>query len=66
MVYCIMRKYIPWRQGGKGHTMSKEEVYQAALGMSAEKRAQFKAFLLALLENEDTVLPLASDQQESV
>lgn len=61
-----MRKYIPWRQGGKGRTMSKEEVYQAALGMSAEDRAQFKAFLLALLENEDTVLPLASDQQESV
>ncbi len=66
MVYFIMRKYIPWRQGGKGRTMSKEEVYQAALGMSAEERAQFKAFLLALLESEDTVLPLASDQQESV
>ena len=31
-----------------------------------EAQAQFKAFLLALLESEDTVLPLASDQQESV
>lgn len=46
--------------------MSKEEVYQAALGMNTEAQAQFKAFLLALLESEDTVLPLASDQQESV
>ena len=46
--------------------MTIEEVYQAALSMSAEEREKFKAFLLALLENEDIVLLPASDQQESV
>ncbi len=46
--------------------MTKEEVYQIALGMSTEEQEKFKAFLLALLGSEDTVLPLASDQQESV
>lgn len=46
--------------------MTKEEVYQAALGMSEEEQKKFKAFLLALLGSEDTALPLASDQQESV
>lgn len=46
--------------------MTKEEVYQTALGMSEEERANFKAFLRVLLESEDTSPPLASDQQESV
>lgn len=46
--------------------MTKEEVYQAAQCMSVEEQAKFKAFLRALLESEDTALPLASDQQESV
>ena len=61
-----MRKYIALAPGGKGRTMTKEEVYQAALGMSAEEQEKFKAFLLTLLESEDTALLLASDQQESV
>lgn len=30
---------------------SKKKLYQAALGMSVEDRAKFKAFLRALLEN---------------
>lgn len=46
--------------------MTKGEVYQAALSMSAEEQKKFKTFLLALLESEDTVLLPASDQQESV
>ena len=46
--------------------MTIDDVYQAALGMSAEEQAEFKAFLRDLLESEDIAVPLPSDQQESV
>ena len=46
--------------------MTKAEVYQAALSMSPEEQAKFKAFLRSLLESEDTVIPPASDQKGSV
>ncbi len=45
--------------------MTNDEVYQAALGMSAEERAAFKAFLRTLLDSGDTAEPPASDEQES-
>lgn len=46
--------------------MTREEAYKIALEMNEEDRAAFKAFLSALLENEDTALLLASAHQESV
>ena len=45
--------------------MTREEAYKVALEMNEEDRAAFKAFLVALLESEDTALPLAFTSQES-
>lgn len=46
--------------------MTREEAYKLAMEMNEEDRAAFKAFLSALLENEDTALPPASAPQECV
>ena len=57
MFYCV--------EGG-AVLMTKEEVYLLAMKMSEEERAEFKAFLSALLESEDTAQPPASAPKESV
>ena len=57
MFYCV--------EGG-AVLMTKEEAYWLAMEMGEVDRAEFKAFLAALLESEDTAQPPASVPQESV
>lgn len=46
--------------------MTRAEVYRIALEMDEAEQAEFKTFLVALLENGDTALPPASDHLECV
>lgn len=46
--------------------VTRVEVCRIALEMGEEEQAEFKAFLVALLENGDTALPPASDHLECV
>jgi len=46
--------------------MTREEAYIIAQEMDGEKREEFKAFLLSLLESADTAPPQAYDPPGSV
>lgn len=46
--------------------MTKEEIYQKVLLMTYSEREDFKAFLLTLLESEDTAPLPTTYQEESV
>lgn len=56
----------PYRDLERVVHMTVAEAYSAYLLMDAEHQAQFRKFLLDLLESADTAPPLASDPQGHV